>query len=280
MTGNWAPTFTPWGVSNNPANDEASLWGNPVYFAKSTDPLYTINDTEYACSPPNADSTCPTSLRIPNGASHSLGGDGHIAVIQPDGHTEVDAWQVQNANPISDGGVLTVHAYGALDLDGPGCCGGATAALQGLLAGAIRGPELATGVINHALDVAEKCSNGGFVPPAMGTGAGGCAGAPPMGARLQLKMSDSQIAALNVPPYQKVILTAMAHYGIYITDTGGSPMDLYFDNALQYTGFGNTSNTVMSYLKSQGYSDPYTISIGLPWSNFQVVSSCYGAKSC
>jgi hypothetical protein len=279
MSANWPANFTPWPVSNTPSNDESSLWGHPLYWAKSSDPTYTISDTGYACSSPYATS-CPSTVQIPDGAQHALSRDGHLAVIQPDGHTEVDMWQVQNANPLSGGGTITVHDYGALDLNGSGCCGGSTAANQGLAAGAIRGPELATGVINHALSVSEQCSNGSYVPPAVDAAAGGCPGAPPDGAHLQLKMSDSQISALNVPAYQKTILTAMAHYGIYVTDTGGSPMDLNYEPAIQYTSFGNTSNTVMSYLQTQGYTDPTTITINLPWTDFQIISPCYAQGTC
>jgi hypothetical protein len=72
----------------------------------------------------------------------------------------------------------------------------------------------------------------------------------------------------------------MAHFGIYITDTGGSPMDLDYEPAIMYTSFGNTSNTVMSYLQTRGYSDPATITISLPWTDFQIVSTCYAARSC
>ncbi|MGN6868978.1 MAG: hypothetical protein ACTHMY_11320 [Solirubrobacteraceae bacterium] len=279
MATHWPARFTPWAVSNKPTEDESSRWGHPLYWAKSSDPTYTIVDSRYACGQPYA-SSCPRTVQIPDGAQHALARDGHLAVIEPNGHTEVDFWQVGNANPLSGGGTITVHDYGALDLNGSGCCGGSTAADQGLAAGAIRGPELAAGAIRHALSVSETCSNGRYVPPATGGGAGGCASAPPVGARLQLKMSDSQIAALGIPGYQKIILTAMAHYGMYITDTGGSPMDLDYEPAIMYTSFGNASNTVMSYLQTHGYSDPAMITIGLPWTDFQIVSTCYAARSC
>jgi hypothetical protein len=51
-----------------------------------------------------------------------------------------------------------------------------------------------------------------------------------------------------------VILKAMSHFGIFITDTGGSPMDLQYEPAVGYTSFGDTSNTVITYLRTQGYS--------------------------
>jgi hypothetical protein len=279
MDANWAHHFTDWQVSNTPSLDTSSVWAHPIYWAVATDPSYTIVDTGYACSPPAA-TFCPTTAQIPNGAWHATGGDGHLGDIQPVGHSEIDFWQVQYANPLNGGGTITVHDFGGMDLNGPGCCGGSTAANQGLAAGAIRGLELAVGAVNHALSVVSPCTNGLFVPPATGAAQGGCPSAPPDGARLQLKMSDATIDGLSVPAYQKIILKAMAHFGVYVTDTGGSPMDLQYEPALEYTAFGNTSNTVMSYLVTQGYSDPVTISIALPWNDFQVVSSCYAAGSC
>jgi hypothetical protein len=278
MDSNWSPHFTSQSASNDPAQDTASIWADPVYWARTSDPTYTV-EADHPCGAPAATS-CPSSVQIPDGAVPSSGSDAHLAVVQPDGHTEVDFWQVHNAPPLHGGGTLSASAYGALDLNGSGCCGNSTAANEGLLAGAIRAPELAAGVIKHALAVTEVCSNGAFVSPATGRGAGGCPNAPPIGARMQLKMSDAQIGQLNVPAYQKTILTAMTHYGIFITDTGGSPMDLKYEPAVQYTEFANTSNTIMSYLETQGNSDPAWIDLKLPWSDFQVVSPCYAQATC
>jgi hypothetical protein len=47
-----------------------------------------------------------------------------------------------------------------------------------------------------------------------------------------------------------VILKAMSHFGIFIIATGGSPMDLRYEPAVGYTSFDDTSNTVMSYLRT------------------------------
>lgn len=277
MNGSWAHNFTPVDFSNTPANDEPSNWQHPIYWAKSSDPTYKISAS---CGGSPAATSCPTTVQIPNGARPALGSDGHLSVIQPDGHTEVDFWQVSSSGALSGGGTISASNYGALDLDGQGCCGNATAANEGLPAGQIRAQEMAAGMIAHALTVSEKCSNGQSVPPATGSGSGGCSSAPPVGARLQLKMTDSQIAGSSYPAWEKTILTAMADYGIFITDTGGSPMDLGFEPAIQYTSFGNTSNTMMTWLKTQGFSDPAELTISLPWTDFQVVSTCYSQGTC
>lgn len=372
MNAYWAHEFTPTAVSNTPANDQPSLWQHPVYWAKSTDPSYTIVDNDEPCVTPTS-SFCPTTVRIPDGAEHATASDGHMTVIEPDG-SEIDFWQVQNTNPLSGGGTITVSAYGELagpggsqtgGIDGPGCCGGANNIFT-LPAGNIRAQELAAGVINHALAGSEMCSDGTNVPPdpagisgggtrcatsnlvgaqafpratitvgsdivtfpnatdtltitgvagtvtctgtnngtdeltgcsgGSGTGADGAAvtgtnkGALPQGARIQLKMTDSQINALadcdgygTCLPWEKTILIALAHYGMFMTDTGGNPMDMYFEPTIMYSSMGDTSHTVDSFIKAAAggtLADPYTIEIALPWSDFQVVSTCYATNSC
>jgi hypothetical protein len=125
-----------------------------------------------------------------------------------------------------------------------------------------------------------KCTNGSYVAPATGAAAScGNANAPADGARMQLKMTDAQVAALAVPSWEKIVLEAMIHYGVFVTDTGGNPMDLQFEPALDYTSFGY-ANPLMSYLAGQGLADPATLTISLPWSDFQVVSSCYARNAC
>lgn len=280
MAAHWHPRFAPQTISNHATAEEPSQWDHPLYWARAGEPLYTIRDIGYPCHA-GASTACPRSVRIPDGAYHALGGDGHLAVVEPDGHTEIDFWRVENANPLSGGGSLVVHAYGALDLNGDGCCGGSAAANQGLEAGQIRAREMQNGVINHALSATVPCTSGKYVFPATGAAQACPAGvnAPADGTRLQLDMTDSQVDAMNVSPPVKIIMKAMIHYGLIVTDTGGSSVALQWEPALDYTSFG-TANPLMTYLASQGFSDPATISMGLPWSDFQVVSVCYTRGTC
>lgn len=276
--------FSDMPVSNDPSQDEPSQWDHPLYWAHYGDPSYTIKDVDYPCEVVKRETSCPKTVLIPNGAEHALGGDGHLAVVQPDG-TEVDFWQVQNMNPISGGGTLTVSEYGALPINGSGCCGQATAAMQGLEAGEVRGQELQVGSINHALTIAVECSNGTHVYPAAGDG-DSCpdtAYAPAVGQRFQLNMTDQQVDALNIPAYRKVILKAMIHYGFYIADVGGGPWDLFFEPALDYTSFG-APNPFVVYAKQAGLttgsSYTFTFNGGVDWSKLQVVNVCYTAGTC
>jgi hypothetical protein len=265
-------------ASNTPADDTASNWDHPVYWAHSGDPVYTVSETEYPGDNNGA------SVLIPAGAQHALGSDGHLAVVQPDG-TEEDFWQVQNANPLRSGGTLIASAGGSTNLGGSGCCTNSTAANQGLAAGLIRGQELQAGAINHALIVTIQCDNGGHVYPASGNG-GACANtadAPAEGQRFQLNMTDSQVDALAVPAYRKIILKAMIHYGFYITDTGGSPWDLHFEPGIDYTSFGS-SNPLVTYAKNAGLTTSgtytFTMNDGVDWSKLQVVNVCYTQHTC
>ncbi|HET6870049.1 MAG TPA: hypothetical protein VFH80_29310 [Solirubrobacteraceae bacterium] len=300
MDANWPEHWTSWTFSQNAADDMPSVWGHPLYFATNSDPLYTITDPQ-SCSLGNGTATfCPTKLRIPNEARAASGSDGHIEVVEPAGFysssgtdpqgqppgavDEIDFYQVGNSNAISGGGSITASSMGGLDFDGNGCCGFSTALNQGLAGLMIRAQDLQSGTISHALGGSFQCTNGTNVAPWPLNGGGSpCPSGgdgPPMGSRLQLKMDDSTIDGLNIPAWEKIVYKALSHYGLYVTDTGGSPMDPEFEPAIDYTSFGDTSNTLMSYFRTQGFTDPYSVTITIPWSDYQIVSSCYAQSSC
>jgi hypothetical protein len=194
-------------------------------------------------------------IPIPDDAKPAAGGDGHMTVVEPDGW-EYDFWQVQSKP--QGGGTLTFNGGGRTRVDGNGLGSFGTAAGFGNLAGMIRAQELAAGHIDHALFIVVKCTsigtsygygvhqgassaNGSYVYPAT-HGASTCSSTdpnlPPAGARFQLAMSDAQIAALSVPQWQKTILTALAHYGGYVGDTGGSGFGFMFEDSTMYTSLG------------------------------------------
>lgn len=62
--------------------------------------------------------------------------------------------------------------------------------------------------------------------------------AVPNGARFQLDMSDEEIAALDAPALRKTTLTAMAHCGMYVGDTGANPWGVKAESGRTYTSFG------------------------------------------
>lgn len=260
-----------------------SDYGHPTYWSQPTDPLYTLRAT----GTPNA--IQGTRIPIPDAAQPARGSDGHMTVVTPEGW-EYDFWQV--ASKPAGGGTLSFSIGGRIPIDGDGLDGKATASLFGNLAGIIRAPEMAAGEIDHALFIVLKCSSaktdfghGTVVGPASQSayvwpathGANRCSmledvNAPPLGARLQLAMSDDQIAALDVPPWKKTILTALARYGGYFGDTGGSGFGLMFESGATYTAFGATDPLVtfaaQSGIPARAGQHVFDVASGVEWARY------------
>jgi hypothetical protein len=275
-----------WGLPGNimaGGADTTSDYAHPTYYAQPTDPLYTLKASGYS---PTVNGL---QIRIPSDARPAAGADGHLTVVEPDGW-EYDFWQV-TSKPLG-GGTMTFQLGGRTRIDGDGLRSNATAARFGNLAGIIRYQELVAGHIDHALFVVLKCtssattfgfgtttdgsSKSAFVYPAA-AGGSRCssednADAPPMGARFQLDMSDAQIAALSVPAWKKTILTALAHYGGYVGDTGGPGFGLMFESGSTYTSFGLPDPLVAFAQKSNvpQWNGMYVFDLasGVDWGSF------------
>jgi hypothetical protein len=208
---------------------------------------------------------------------------------------EIDFYQAGHQT-FSGGGTVTPSYKGGFSIDDPsGCCGNSNATDTGLEGGTITAPQLATGTINHALAISADCMNGYVVAPAptaiqgfYPTSGGDCAGSPPGdgppdGARLQYKLSDSQIDALPVDALEKMYLKAAAHYGVIVTDTGGAPADPKFEPIVTYSPFesknaqGQYPQSMMTWIENHipGSTDPFTETMTWNWSDWQVVSPCY-----
>jgi hypothetical protein len=229
--------------------ESTSDWSHPAFYARSSDPLYTLQAT----APWGTNALDGMKIRVPADARPAGGGDGHLTIVTPDGW-EYDLWQA-NA-PLPGTKRVTFTWGGRTRVDGNGLGSGATAAGFGSLAGMIREPELAAGHINHALFITLKCAAKGtafgygtratsygssYVYPATHGGSVCPAEDPnplPMGAHLQLAMSDAQIQALPVPAWRKTILEALAQYGGYVGDTGGPGFGLMFESSTSYTALG------------------------------------------
>jgi len=219
----------------------AADWSHPIYFSEPTDPTYTIECTE-------SWGTCEVEgmqIRIPADAEPAGGSDGHLAVIDQASGWEYDFWQVQSKP--AGGGTMKVSWGGRTAIAGAGADGlgsEATASEFGLAAGVIRPAELAAGEINHALFMGVRCTNGTAVYPAAENSGRACsdiglpnAGAPAMGQRFYLDMSETEIGALPAPDWQKTILRAAARYGMYVGDTGSGGWALSFESGSSFTSF-------------------------------------------
>jgi hypothetical protein len=232
-------------------SDSGDDYGHPTYYARSTDPVYRLRPTMGW----GRSSIRGKRIHIPAHARPAGGSDGHMTVVQPNGW-EYDFWRTDAVPPF--GGTLRFGWGGRLRIDGSGLGGKATASGFGNLAGIVRAPELAAGRIDHALFLVVRCTSedgafhfgarrprdrtqSAFVYPAT-HGGSRCRSderdAPPMGARLQLAMSDEQIDALALPTWKAGILRALAHYGGYIGDTGGPGFAVQLESSSTYTAFG------------------------------------------
>ena len=267
--------------------DTPGDFDHPVYFSRSTDPLYTLHATRPWGRAEIEDHT----IRIPARARPAAGGDGHMAVITEDGW-EYDMWTVSRKDP--RGGVVEFGWGGRTRADGDGLGSNATAAHFGLAAGSIRAAELERGRIDHALFMGVRCTDGkaSVYPAAPRTGEP-CAreglsdaDAPPLGGRFVLDMAPGQIEALAVPRWKKTILHALAEYGMIVGDSFGSgSWGLQLESGSTYTSFG-ADDPVEAFARSAGaarWSGGYLFDLesGVDWRrHLQLVDPCVSRGSC
>jgi hypothetical protein len=251
----------------------------PVYWSHSTDPLVKI-----VCVGPE---TCPNGaqIRVPKGARPEENSDGHITIVDQEHGQEWDFWQGSLAErgemKASSGGTLPIGAN-----SGTGLGGHADATSLALLGGLIRAPELAAGKIEHALAVAVPCEQRFDVWPAE-TGLEGdyiCPRerpGPHLGNLLQLNMTAAEIAASGAPKWQQTIMTAMAKYGSYAVDTGGTRgkyISFMVEDDLTYTSFGYPGQ-LNAFIKSQG-AEHELIGVPIPVTKLRVIDPCVPQRRC
>jgi hypothetical protein len=266
--------------------DTADDYSHPTYYSALLDPTFTIH-----CVRPWG--TCPIegrSVRIPDAARAAAGGDHHLTVVDQLGGFEYDLWDVRS-KPAGGGTLVTGWGGRTAVLSGDGRGSGATAANFGNLAGIIRAPELERGQIRHALFMVVKCDSGKYVYPATKSGRS-CAsagltstGAPPMGARFQLNMTDAEIGALKVPDWKKTILRAMAIYGMYVGDTGGGSWGIQAESGSTYTSFGLEDQlvTFAKAVRAPLYQGRYVFNLrdGVDYAaRLRVIDPCVAHRTC
>jgi hypothetical protein len=261
-------------------------YGRPTYFNHPGDPVFSIHCTEQW-------GTCPIEgmqVRIPDAARVPGGSDGHLSVVDQASGWEYDFWRVQSKP--AGGGQIVIAWGGRTRIDGDGLGSYAVAARFGTLAGTLRAEELEAGRINHALAISVRCDSGRFVYPASHAGAS-CAGeglpdadAPAMGTRLQLAMTPAEIDALPVPGYRKSLLRAMARYGMYVADTGGS-WRIIQESGLVTTSFGLDDRWIdLAETVGAPYWPPdhrYAINVrdGVDWARYlRVIEPCVTERTC
>jgi hypothetical protein len=266
--------------------DTADDFWHPTYYSQASDPLYTLHCYESSWGRCDIEGM---QIRVPEAARPAAGGDAHLTVVDQAGGWEYDLYKVRSKP--AGGGTLEFRWGGRTRIDGDGLGSAATAADFGNLAGVIRAPELAAGHIDHALFMVARCDAGQYVYPA-GKSGRSCAAlglptddAPPMGVRLQLAMTPSQIDALAVPAWKKTILQAMARYGLIMGDTGGGAWGIQAESGSTYTSFGTPDPLVGFAIANlwTPYAGKYVgdLRSGVDWARYlRVVDPCVSRRTC
>jgi hypothetical protein len=267
--------------------DTEEDWWHPVYWSAPADPEFILHCYESSWGRCSIEGM---RVRVPDAARPAAGGDAHLTVVDRESGWEYDLYKVRSKP--AGGGVLEFRWGGRTRIDGDGLGSGATVSGFGSLAGIVRGQELAAGEIRHALFMVVKCTNGEAVWPASGGAGTRCsdmglsdADAPPMGTRFQLAMSDGEIAALGVPGWKQTLLRAMAHYGMYVGDTGGGSWGVQMESGSSYTSFGQ-EDPLVTFARRHGvptYKGKYVLNLsdGVEWQQrLRVVDPCEGRGAC
>lgn len=229
---------------------EGEDFGKIIYFAKSSDPLYTVSPEH----PPTGywqDEEWPWtgySLRAPEDAQPSDGGDKHFAVVQPNGMV----WDFYKAVKDDDDHTLVVRnggRYPSIYARDSHLSFGAVAAETVSFAGCITPEELREGYIPHALHAFVDGVENPPQYPAFHSALSKEDAIPPItaqrlwtGSRLYLDYSDAEIVGLGLPDWQAAVVTALAHYGAIVMDTSGVKLGLgsfYGSNAYESFGYDN-----------------------------------------
>lgn len=249
--------------------------GEPAYFTDAGDPDRRVRCTEPwgRCEIEGA------RVNIPDGVVPEAGTDRHMAIVETHTGIEFDFWGFHGM----DDRTVWIRWGGAERVwTGLGNTSAATASSFAGLAGRLRADELAAGEIRHALNVVVRCTNGRTVYPAEhGHGGTACAKgtvALPMGARLQLQVSDQQLAAAD--PSRRPILRAMRDYGMFVGDTGsGALFSIEVEAGTRLPELAAAQGWPRT-VPDDGYVLPFDAD-GIDWrAQLRMIHPCVSERSC
>jgi hypothetical protein len=189
----------------------SARWSFPVYEASTTDPTWTITDSN----------GFTVTLKIPNAAAPSPGTDSHMSVTQPDKRTNYEMWRASkdalgwHAEYIVKGDLLT-----------DGRSGGARASAISHLHGLIRTEEVAANKIPHSLAMGIEYDQlkSGYVWPARNqdwNGSSVYTGTIPMGTMFVLPKSVN-IDSLGLTTDGKALAWTLQNYGAHVLLSAGN----------------------------------------------------------
>lgn len=204
----------------------ADEWGQPIYWAKPSDPTYRVTGVEAVHLPELRD------LRIPRGARPAANSDramiiydldkGYVVALTGAQHDVADdTWTATGATvTYLDSNGLNVKTGKSDDPRNRGTHRGNNGATM-----AVRWDEVNAGAIRHVLKVSAgpEVSNR-YVFPMTGSDGpylGNDPAVPPQGLRLRIKPSVD-LDEMELSHEALIIARALQRYGFYIGDSGGS----------------------------------------------------------
>ncbi|MCW3031411.1 MAG: hypothetical protein JWM66_1544 [Solirubrobacterales bacterium] len=250
----------------------------PVYWSRSSDPLVKVR-----C---RGGGSCQRGMRVhvPAGARPQQQSDAHMTIIDQAEGREYDFWRASTPEHAT----MTVTAGSSIAIgvgSGTGRGGVAEAAGLGLAGGLIRGAELSSGRIDHALATTVSCvqMHDVWPSPQGGRGDAVCPGGagPHLGSLLQLDMSEAEIAATRAPAWERAVMAAMSRYGVYVVDTNGghqTQLSLIHEDDLSFTAFGYPG-PLQQLVQALGRYGTAT-GIPIPVSRLRVIMPCVPRGTC
>ena len=251
-------------LGNSQSNDPPDF-KHPVYYAKPDDSYVTLHSRDCATGDPASSPLEGKQVRIPAEALPSQAEDHHLAIVvkqtaaEPaDGYNRFFEYGFFCADSPpggtwDDGEVLNFDSGRRVLLDGDGIGAAATTARFPSLGGRIRAVELENHLIRHALFLsAANLDDFGCVYPAPEpTHQVLNRGAVVYGTHFQLKDEpvpgidwQEWMDSLDLPDWQRTILTAMHDYGAYLGDgTSNGGFVLGFESGMSYTAFGRSDRS-------------------------------------
>ena len=156
---------------------------------------------------------------IPKRPRIEAGSDHHMLIVDRDHCTLYEMWNVRHTSTGWRAGSGAIWDMESNTLRPDGWTSADAAGLP-ILPGLVRYPEVAAGVIDHALRfTAPRTRDAHIYPARHDAGSGTSSSLPPMGLRVRLKASFD---VSQLSPQARVIAVALQHYGMILADNGSA----------------------------------------------------------
>ena len=207
-------------------------WGEPIFWAKPTDPVYNVVATRYSLPTEFASVRIPIAARVPATSDAQMTiydmEKGAVYKLQKAVYNATtDRWSAGGGSYYY---LASNGLHGSLsesdDRRNSGHRGNPPALHS------VRWDEIQSGSIDHMLKIAVNTAHQDHVWPMTGSdGDSTNPSAPPQGARLRIKPSVD-LSKLGLSPPALVVARALQDYGAIVGDSSGGPAALKVENTV------------------------------------------------